>query len=86
VGGIPADIFVDDQGPNGDDVGENWSDFPNCTNSAQTYLVENQYLWEGDQILGQANDMHIGATHNHTVRFNGLIDWIEILLDVNPGP
>jgi hypothetical protein len=84
VGGIPGDIYVDDQGPAGDDVGENWSGFPNCTNSSQSYLSSNQYLYEGDQIAGEAGDMHIATNANHTLLFNGLIDWVEVSPQLNP--
>jgi hypothetical protein len=78
TGGIPCDIFVDDQGLNGDDVGENWSGFINCTNSEQSYLIADRQLHEGDEIMTADGPFTIGANvSNHANNvFLGLIDWI----------
>lgn len=77
-GGIPGDIFVDDQGPNGNDAGENWSGYKNATDADQSQLPTNRYLFAGDEISPSDGDFTIGANvnnHGNNV-FEGLIDWI----------
>jgi predicted CXXCH cytochrome family protein len=76
TGGIPCDIFIDDQGTDGSGANENWAGFVNCTDSDQSQLTDDRKLYEGDEILSADGTLHIGATPNHTLPFNGLIDWI----------
>ncbi len=79
VGGIPADIWVDDQGTDGADAGESWAGLVNCTDAAQVLLTSDRYLYEGDEIDVADGDFTIGASvNNHTANvFEGLIDWIS---------
>jgi hypothetical protein len=85
VGGIPCDILVDDQGTDGNGTGENWAGLANCTDADQSQLTDDRKLYEGDEILSAEGTIHIGATANHTVLFNGLIDWITADLAVGGG-
>ena len=77
-GGIPGDIYVDDQGPAGDDAGEYWSGYANATDSDQSQLPANRYLYEGDRISPADGDFTIGCNVNNHAKnvFHGLIDWI----------
>ncbi len=78
---VPADIYIDDQGPNGDDVGESWSGYINCTDADQSYVIDDWKFWTGDRIGGGDGPYVIGAaSHNvekGNLQFNGLIDWIK---------
>jgi len=78
IGGIPADIFVDDQGTDGNGAGENWAGYVNATDSDQLQLTPNKRLYEGDQIITADGQFVIGANINNHANnvFNGLIDWI----------
>ncbi len=77
-GGMPGDFFVDDQGPNGDDVGEDWAGYVNCTDWQQTQSPDNRNFFEGDQIATAGGNIAIGANVNkpHKHQFVGTIDWI----------
>ena len=78
VGDIPATIYVDDQGANGDNVGESWAGYKNCTDTDQSELPLASRIWEGDTISPVDGDFLIGGnvtTHTSNV-FNGLIDWL----------
>ncbi len=80
TGGIPGDIFVDDQGTDGNDADENWTGYINCTDSAQTQTKSSKYYYEGDEIKDGENNLRIGANVNNSTKhhFNGLIDWIKV--------
>jgi hypothetical protein len=82
VGGIPGDIFVDDQGTDGNGAGENWSGFKNATDSNQEQLPDRWKLYEGDEIRDADAPFVIGAANppSYNVPFNGLIDWISVEL------
>jgi predicted CXXCH cytochrome family protein len=84
-GAIPGDIFVDDQGPLGDDVGELWSGYRNATDVDQHLIPAERLLYAGDRIRPSDGDFVIGAgVNNHANNvFVGLIDWIRIDLDVD---
>jgi hypothetical protein len=77
---VPADIYIDDQGPDGDDVGESWSGYENCTDTDQSYVIDDWKFWTGDEIGGGDGHFAIGAMPNKLLHggnhFNGLIDWI----------
>ncbi|HHL39003.1 MAG TPA: hypothetical protein ENJ37_00700 [Deltaproteobacteria bacterium] len=79
TGGIPGDIWIDDEGTDGLGSGENWSGYKNCTDSAQSQNPADRQLWEGDQIATADGDFVIGANINNRSNnlFNGLIDWIS---------
>jgi hypothetical protein len=79
VGGIPADIFVDDLGTDGSGTGENWAGFVNTTDSDQSLIPSDRRLQEGDEIRAANGDFTIGANvNNHSNNvFIGLIDWIR---------
>jgi predicted CXXCH cytochrome family protein len=77
TGGIPADIFVDDQGTDGSDTGQGWSGYATCTDSDQSQLTDANKLYEGDVMNSEDGVMNIGSNNNHNLLFNGLIDWIK---------
>ena len=79
--GLPGRIYVDDQGPDGDDVGELWSGTVDCTDSAQALVAEDQRLVSGDVITVQPALPVLGAdAGNFGRRWPGLIDWVRIRL------
>lgn len=55
VGGIPCDIYIDDQGIDGFDTDELWAGYVNCTDSDQSQLDELHYLYEGDEFYTVAD-------------------------------
>jgi hypothetical protein len=75
---VPAEIWVDDQGQTGDNAGESWSGYIDCTNSSQSYNDDSRKLYTGDSIFAGNGDFTIGAnvTNHANNLFNGLIDWI----------
>lgn len=80
TGSIPGKIYVDDQGTEGNDIGELWSGYVDATDSNQTQLPPNKILYEGDVISSADGDFLIGGNvniHSNNV-FKGLIDWISI--------
>lgn len=79
VGKIPAEIYIDDQGPDGDDVGQKWTGYVNATNTDQTYLPIERKLHVGDEIkTDQDGPVAIGVDINgSSYPFNGKIDWIN---------
>lgn len=79
TGGIPCDIFVDDQGTDGNDTSENWSGYINATDFNQSQLTSDRKLYEGDIMNSADGVMNIGssANHNANLMFNGSIDWIK---------
>ena len=80
TGEIPIDIYVDDQGTNGDDADEAWSGFINCTDSDQSQFHANAKLYEGDEILPGDGDFYIGTetTTSTSKMFMGQIDYINV--------
>lgn len=75
----PADIYVDDQGVNGDDAGEGWAGYINCTDSDQSLKASAVKFYTGDVINTATGDnFAIGAARANPANnlFNGLIDWI----------
>ncbi len=79
VVGIPGIIYVDDQGLTGDNTGEVWSGYKNCTDFNQTLLPTDKQLQPGDKISLANGDFTVGTSAaDHTQNlFKGLIDWIE---------
>ncbi|MFQ6112875.1 MAG: hypothetical protein ACE5NG_02170 [bacterium] len=79
TGGIPGDIFVDDEGTDGNRAGEIWSGYKNATDSDQSQLPADRYLYEGDEITPADGDFTIGCNVNNHANnvFIGLIDWIS---------
>ncbi len=76
---VPADIYVDDQGVNGDDIGEEWLDYINCTDADQSLKeTDAKKFYTGDEIKPNNGNFAIGANRNNPANnlFNGLIDWI----------
>ncbi len=78
ITGIPADIYVDDQGTDGNGTGENWVGFVNTTNTSQSYQLDKKKLFEGDVIQTYDGRFIIGANSNNPDNnlFNGHIDYI----------
>ncbi len=77
TGGIPGDIFVDDQGTDGADTNEYWSGYVNCTDADQSQNPDDQKFHEGDTMRIGDGDFGIGANVNNSINnlFDGLIDW-----------
>ncbi len=78
---IPGIIYVDDQGPAGDGVGEGWTKYKNCTDLDQSLTVGSLYLNPGDEITTSNDNFTIGAnvTDDPAQRhsFVGLIDQLD---------
>lgn len=79
VGSMPGRIYLDDQGADGSNAGENWAGYVDCTNLAQSYNDQTtQIINEGDTLQKVGSNFTIGTNRgtlgNNT--FNGLIDWI----------
>ena len=77
--GLPVAIYLDDQGPDGDDVGQLWAGYVNAIDSDQSQSIDGKFLYPGFQILGRDGDFTIGcnaSVHTNHI-FSGLIDWIE---------
>jgi len=85
VGGIPCDIFMDDQGTDGSGAGESWSGFANATDADQSLKPDVSKLYEGDMITSAVSGYTIGTNQgNHANNvFNGLIDWVDLKLDTD---
>jgi predicted CXXCH cytochrome family protein len=83
--GIPCDIFVDDQGTDGNGTNENWSGYVNATDADQSQVPDDRKLYTGDRIMTGDGDFAIGCNvNNHSNNvFLGLIDWIDIKLEVD---
>jgi predicted CXXCH cytochrome family protein len=73
--GLPCDIFVDDQGTDGNGAGENWTGYRNCTKADQAYTNDSSKLYSGAEILSADGRVTIGASNTGTLPFNGLMDW-----------
>lgn len=75
---VPADIFLDDEGTDGNGTGESWAGYRNATNAAQSYLDTNRQLYTDDTISPASGPFAIGVNVNNHANhiFNGLIDWI----------
>jgi len=76
---VPADIYIDDQGTDGNGSNENWAGYANCTNAEQSYLVDEKKLYTGDMIKPSSGNFAIGVNRGNLTGnlFNGLIDWIS---------
>jgi hypothetical protein len=74
----PAEIWVDDQGVNGNDVGEAWAGYRNCTDADQSLKTDAVKFYTGDTIYPVPDTFAIGVNRSNTANnlFNGLIDWI----------
>ncbi len=77
--GIPGDIYVDDQGTDGLDTGENWAGYANATDSTQSQLTSEQYMVTGDEIAISNGNFAIGCNVNNNANnvFAGEIDWVS---------
>ncbi len=75
----PADIYIDDQGTDGNGAGENWSGYLNCTDTDQSLKTDSFKFYTNDRITSGNGQFAIGANTSSTTnnRFNGLIDWIQ---------
>ncbi|MBI5407984.1 MAG: hypothetical protein HZA14_01300 [Nitrospirae bacterium] len=74
----PADIYIDDQGTDGNGAGESWTGYINCTDSDQSLKTDTVKFYTNDKITAGSGSFAIGANKDTltTLRFNGLIDWI----------
>lgn len=75
----PADIYLDDQGTDGNGAGENWAGYVNCTDTDQSLKTDIVKFSTGDAIKPYSGDnFAIGANRTNPANnlFNGLIDWL----------
>jgi len=82
VGQIPAEIYLDDQGPNGDNAEDGtttWSGYVNATKADQSYVSATRRVYIGDEIKSDEDGpFSIGVNSSpDNLIFNGLIDWIS---------
>lgn len=83
--GTPVDIFVDDQGTDGNDTGENWAGYINASRSINDSSTCKWGALPGDMVEALDYPSFIGDNLNHNdvigdsnnQRFKGLIDWIS---------
>jgi hypothetical protein len=86
---VPADIYIEDQGTDGNGAGRAWVGSANCTKADQGYHGSNNVakVYTGDVINASDSTFSIGvnasATGNH---FNGQIDWIKWYGSPGPPP
>jgi hypothetical protein len=75
----PADIYIDDQGTDGNGAGESWGGYINCTDSDQSLKTDTAKFYTNDYITAVNSSFAIGANTSSTttLRFNGLIDWVK---------
>jgi hypothetical protein len=73
---VQADIFLDDEGTDGNGAGEQWTGFRNATNAAQSYVDASRLLYAGDTITPNSGPFAIGVNVNNNTKhiFNGLLD------------
>jgi predicted CXXCH cytochrome family protein len=85
IGGIPGNIYVEDQGTDGLGLGQNWTGVADCTDSDQSQLPVDARLAEGDTIEPANANFTIGASLDDlsASTFNGLIDWISLEADAS---
>ncbi|OGW12475.1 MAG: hypothetical protein A3G93_15375 [Nitrospinae bacterium RIFCSPLOWO2_12_FULL_45_22] len=74
----PADIYIEDQGTDGNGLGKNWTGLINCTDTDQSLKTDSVKFFTNDQITSGSGSFAIGANKDTqtNLRFNGLIDWI----------
>ncbi len=76
----PADIYIDDQGTDGNGAGESWSGYINCTDTDQSLKPDVSKFYTEDVIKTYSGEnFAIGANRSNPANnlFNGLIDWIK---------
>ncbi len=73
----PADIYVDDQGTDGNGAGEGWAGYLNCTDTDQSLKASAVKFYTADQIATVNGLFAIGQNGADANLFNGLIDWIR---------
>ena len=78
---VPAVISVDDQGPTGDDVGEAWSGFADCTDADQSQLPTDRWLYTEDELDSEEANILIGTNAAYTRMLEGRIDYVIIGTD-----
>ncbi|MBI5342301.1 MAG: hypothetical protein HZB63_03130 [Deltaproteobacteria bacterium] len=76
---VPADIFVEDQGTDGNGAGKSWTGSVNCTKADQSYHGANCKLYTGDTIKASDSIFAIGCAAGTlgNNKFQGYIDWIK---------
>lgn len=83
-----ADIFVEDQGTDGNGSGQNWTGLKNCTDADQSQFpvapysasITDKKLYSGDYLSTGSGRFTLGGadTDFSYTEFNGLIDWIKL--------
>ncbi len=74
--GTPVDIFIDDQGTNGDDSDQNWVGYKNATVAINESSSCKWGALPGDFLEFRNDTSHIGSSWSHAQLFEGQIDWV----------
>jgi hypothetical protein len=79
AGRIPGDIFVDDQGTDGNGAGELWSGTVNCTDLDQDTIQASSRTVAGEKMSSGGIGPVIGANPTtYSNPFKGLVDWVQV--------
>ncbi|MBI4744806.1 MAG: hypothetical protein HY776_08355 [Actinobacteria bacterium] len=74
---VPANIYLDDQGTDGNGAGERWSGYVDATDADQSQISANRKLYTGDTIKMADGGFRIGAnTPSSSNYFYGWIDYV----------
>jgi predicted CXXCH cytochrome family protein len=76
---VPAQIWVEDQGTDGNGAGRSWAGMIDCTKADQSYqgTDDTRKLWTGDTIKKADGTFAIGADAALNNTFTGQIDWVK---------
>ena len=85
---LPMDIFVEDQGTDGNGAGRVWSGLANCTKADQGYNDITGKFFTGDTIIKADGNFVIGADAipGAATELNGQIDWLKWYGSASPPP
>ena len=75
---VPGTIYIDDQGTDGYDSGEEWSGYIDCTDADQSQLPTNKWLYTNDTLSTHDTGFYIGNNANLNKPYDGVIDWIYV--------
>jgi hypothetical protein len=75
--GRPVDIFIDDQGTDGNGLDENWTGYVNATKTIQGSSSCRWGALPGD-VVNLRNDLSYFGSNwaNNAQQFDGQIDWV----------
>ena len=76
--GTPVDIFIDDLGPDGDNIGQRWNGYKNATRGINGSSSSKWGALPGDVINYRNDTSHIGSNYaNSAQQFDGQINWLS---------